>query len=129
MARHVTFWVVAFSVFVLDRVSKFLVQSYLPVGDSVGGVVSITHVLNTGTAFGLLKSVPWLFALFAIIVSVYIIATYSRYEKSVQFALALVLGGALGNLLDRFLYGAVVDFKAHHRSVEHQCFKWVEHLH
>ena len=66
--------------------------------------------MNTGTAFGLLKNASWFFIVFAAAVSVFLILRYKTFDNSMQPLLGLILGGALGNLLDRLLYGAVIDF-------------------
>lgn len=104
------FWGVAIVVFVLDRVSKLLVVSLLPLGADVNfGLVSFTHMLNTGTLFGLGKSASLFLLLFSLAVVVYIIAKHKEFPKE-QIPLGLVLGGAFGNLIDRLYYGAVIDF-------------------
>ena len=109
--RHIVFWSVAFFVFVLDRVSKFLVLKFIPLNSSIDfPIVSLTNVLNTGTAFGLLRSASWFFIIFAAAVSVFLILRYKTFSNDLQPILGLILGGALGNLTDRLLYGAVIDF-------------------
>jgi len=109
--KHVVFWGVAALVFLVDRVTKLLVQKYIAVNASKSVLfLSITNVSNTGTAFGLFKGVPWFFTVFAMGVSVYLIVKYQSFEKNMQPLLGLVLGGALGNVVDRLLYGAVIDF-------------------
>jgi signal peptidase II len=109
--RHVVFWSVALAVFLLDRISKFFVLKFIPLNSSIDfPILSLTHVLNTGTAFGLLKNASWFFVVFAAAVSVFLVLKYRTFSQELQPVLGLVLGGALGNLLDRLLYGAVVDF-------------------
>ena len=109
--KHIVFWSVALSVFVLDRISKLLVLKYIPLNSSVDlKIFSLTHILNTGTAFGLFKNAPWFFIVFAAAVSVFLILRYKTFSDNLQPLLGLILGGALGNLLDRLVYGAVVDF-------------------
>lgn len=106
-----TFWNVAIFVFILDRITKFLVTEYIPLNSSIDfPVISISHVLNTGTAFGLFKNASWFFVMFASAVSVYLILKRKTFSESLQPILGLILGGALGNLVDRLLYGAVIDF-------------------
>lgn len=109
--KHVVFWGVALVVFILDRVSKFFVLRFIPLNSSIDfPIVSLTHVLNTGTAFGFLRSASWFFLIFAAAVSVFIILKYKTFSNQLQPILGLILGGALGNLADRLLYGAVIDF-------------------
>ena len=109
--KHVTFWSVALAVFILDRLSKFLILNYIPLNSSVNlKIFSLTHVTNTGTAFGLLKNASWFFIIFAAAVSVFLILKYKTFAINLQPILGLILGGAIGNLFDRLLYGAVIDF-------------------
>lgn len=110
MAKHLVFWITAVSILILDRITKFLVVSNLKLGESIDyGFFSITHILNKGTAFGLLKNASWLFALLAFAVCIYIIVKYSSFPFHMQPVLALVFAGALGNLIDRLWYHAVID--------------------
>ncbi|MFQ6057262.1 MAG: signal peptidase II [Anaerolineae bacterium] len=110
---------IALSVFAADQVSKYLVLRYLKVGESwnpvplLRGLFSVTHVVNSGAAFGLFPDQGTLFVVIAVVVVVAIVAYY-RYLPTdrwlVRASLGLQLGGALGNLLDRLHYGYVVDF-------------------
>jgi signal peptidase II len=112
MARsYLTFWNIAIAVFLLDRITKFFVTKYIPLNTSIDfSIVSLSHVMNTGTAFGILKSASWFFIVFAAAVSVFLILKHKTFAENMQPILGLILGGALGNLLDRILYGAVIDF-------------------
>lgn len=104
------------TVWVLDRWSKVLVVDRLPLWSSrplLGKWLALTHVQNTGAAFGLLRNQTLLLALISVILigSLFFfrqhILTFNRFGK---FGIALVLGGALGNLYDRLVLGYVVDF-------------------
>ena len=111
MAKYLNFWSVAFVVFILDRISKFLILEYIPLNSSINlKIFSLTHLVNTGTFFGLLKSASWFFVIFAAAVSVFLILKYKKFPDDLQPVLGLILAGALGNLVDRLLYGAVIDF-------------------
>ena len=111
---------VAFLVLVADQTSKYLVRSNLnpnhswdPV-DSLNRWFSITHVTNTGAAFGLFQDQGPLFAVIAVIVVAAIIFYYRQLPAGqwwIKVSLGLQLGGALGNLLDRLrLDYKVIDF-------------------
>ena len=84
--------------------------------DVIPDVLSLTYTTNSGGAFGLGRSAPWLFATATVVVSVVIVVMSVRIGRaSVAAALGLILGGALGNLTDRALNGPalsghVVDF-------------------
>lgn len=111
----------AFLVLVLDQWTKWLVELHVPrhaAEEIVPGLVNLTHVRNTGVAFGIFAdhpspATPWLLALLAVVALV-VVGTYflrtSGEDHLLLTALSLVLGGALGNLLDRVVSGAVTDF-------------------
>jgi len=103
-------------VLVVDQATKFLVEARLPLGRSVAvipRILALSHVHNRGIAFGLLAEVPLLvptgIALTLLFLLFYNGARWSR-RPLVQAALALLGGGAVGNLIDRVRVGAVVDF-------------------
>jgi|SRR3989344_899490 len=111
MNKRIVFFGTAALVFLLDRITKLLIVHKLALNSSVDvGPISLVHIVNTGTAFGLLKSAGLIFTVAAIIVSIYLVVKHQTYDSRLQPALGLVLGGALGNVLDRFIYGAVIDF-------------------
>lgn len=108
-------------VVVLDQVTKALVRAYIPLHASrpvVDGFFDLTHVQNSGAAFGFLNSVDFPFkpALIAVIATLALVsiavytARLSPHQRLARLGLALVLGGATGNLIDRVTAGAVVDF-------------------
>ncbi len=108
----------AAAAYVLDRLSKLWAERALqdrPI-DLIRGVLSLRFTTNSGGAFSLGQSAPWLFAAFTIGVSILIVATaFRRRSALAAVALGLVLGGALGNLTDRAvrapgLRGRVIDF-------------------
>ena len=108
-------------VLLLDRWSKSVIQDTFSLGDSltvVGGFFELTYVRNTGIAFGIFSSVgssakAVLLSAFAAVAAV-VVVVYSIRNPSghrlLQLALALILGGALGNLYDRVAHGYVIDF-------------------
>jgi signal peptidase II len=105
----------ALVVFAADRLTKLAVQR-MPLNSGfpvLGGLVSITHTQNTGAAFSVGLRFGNLFLLFALAASVAIVVIYRRLpagEVWARVALGMVLGGALGNALDRVLAGSVTDF-------------------
>lgn len=87
------------------------VNDYIPVIDHFFGIASIR---NRGAAFGILQNQRWLFIVITIVV-VSVIASYLHYQRRTGSrwllgGLGLLLGGALGNFIERALYGEVVDF-------------------
>jgi signal peptidase II len=103
----------------LDQVTKFLVTRFIDLYERVEvlPVLDFTLLHNTGAAFSMLAGASgwqrWFFIGLACVVSVLLIAWIwrtPRGEKLLPLALALILGGALGNVIDRVLHGYVVDF-------------------
>ena len=107
-------------VIVLDQLTKLAILHYLPYGGpgiNVLPVFNIVHVYNKGAAFSFLADQAgwqrWFFALFAIVVSLVMLVALRRQAASQWWsncAFVLVIGGAIGNLIDRIAYGHVVDF-------------------
>lgn len=110
----------AAAVLALDIVSKLVVVATLTPGRDVrvlGGLLYLTELRNMGAAFSFAEGATVLFSLIAVVVAVVIVRASRRlYSAAWAAALGLVLGGALGNLVDRlfrapgFLRGGVVDF-------------------
>ena len=102
-------------VFLMDQFTKFLVREFLPFGYSYpfDGFFRITHTHNTGSAFGILQgqNAPLIFVSFiGIFVLVMIYRSQPRATNLLRTSLALQIGGAFGNLLDRLRLGSVTDF-------------------
>lgn len=99
-----------------DQVSKAVVRDRIPVGESlplVDGAFWLTHVENTGAAFGMLRGQQWLLIATAVLmlaVVAYVMIRIRPSDPWARFSLALVTGGAIGNLVDRAVSGAVTDF-------------------
>lgn len=125
-ATHVA--VVASAVLVLDQVTKLLALDRLTPGAPVpliDGVLSLTLVLNRGLAFGLLAGVPpgwrWVVALLSIAALAVLVRVALHVLPGGRLidhgTLGLIFGGAVGNLIDRARFGAVVDFvDVHYRA-------------
>lgn len=114
-------FLIASLVVLLDRVTKWIVAKDISLHDGIQvipGFFRLTHVENRGAAFGLFADSPaqWKIAmlvLFSIVALVVVSALLWRNSHSMTttgVGLALILGGALGNLWDRLLTGRVVDF-------------------
>jgi signal peptidase II len=108
-------------VVVLDQITKAVVRAKLPLYASatiIPGFVDFTHVPNSGIAYGLLQNVdfPFKTALIAMIAAAAMIgvglyaASLARHQFVARIGLALIIGGAAGNLIDRMVSGSVVDF-------------------
>jgi signal peptidase II len=109
------------AVLALDQLAKQLVRQTLPLHETVNvipGFLDLTHVQNTGAAFGLLNAADFPYKPAVMIgiaaVALVAIAAYGAqlgfHERLARFGLSLILGGAFGNLIDRAVVGHVVDF-------------------
>ena len=108
-------FIIVSAILVLDRVTKFLVSNELNLNSSVpfiNGVFYISLVHNRGAAFGFLKNQLPLFIVTSLtaIILIWRALKSNKYSKTYTIALSLILAGALGNLVDRLLYGYVIDF-------------------
>jgi signal peptidase II len=109
-------------VIVLDQLSKVWIVNHFVFGETytVLSVFDLVLAHNTGAAFSFLNDAGgiqrWLFSIIAVAASVWIIRLLRKHGTQLLFAFALsmILGGALGNLVDRLLYGYVVDFLSFH---------------
>ena len=99
----------------LDQLVKYLVLTYIPLGGHVPFLpymVELTYVKNTGAAFSLFAEHTWLLALVSLVMSaVLALALWKNFFRHPlgKVTLALLLGGAVGNLIDRVFRGFVVD--------------------
>ncbi|GAB6176594.1 signal peptidase II [Desulfobaculum senezii] len=121
---------IAGSVLILDQLTKLWVQATIPPWQGyavIPGFFNMVHVLNKGAAFGFLDTdaIAWQTTLFITVALVavgaimYLLKTAHFTDKLSVSALGLILGGALGNLVDRVHLGAVVDFLDFHYKAWH----------
>jgi signal peptidase II len=120
--RRGILFLISVLVILLDRVTKIAVAHALSLGEAhvvIPKVFRITHVLNTGAAFSLFgdtaspERVRWLLVIFSLIAAVILAIVLLRIGRRITattFGLALILGGAIGNVYDRIRTGAVIDF-------------------
>jgi signal peptidase II len=125
------YYLLALSVFVLDHFTKWLVRSRMELHEAIElipGYARISYVRNSGVAFGLFADIqsvwkPYILASMAVIAVVVILMYSARMPSNrvlLQLALAITLGGILGNFTDRILHGFVVDFiELHIKEVFH----------
>jgi signal peptidase II len=121
LKKHSVFITITLFCFFIDRLTKHLAVLFLKGRRSVSIVdnfLDLTYVENKGAAFGLFSNIDSMFripfltlvALLALIFIVYIYLKLSQEERMTRLSLSFVLGGAIGNIYDRFLHGYVVDF-------------------
>ncbi|MCX7106752.1 MAG: signal peptidase II [Methylococcales bacterium] len=114
---------------ILDQASKLVIASSMQLYQSIPitSFFKLTYVRNTGAAFSFLSDAGgwqrWFFAVLAILISIIIAVWLTRLKKQetlLAVALSLILGGAMGNLIDRLAYGYVIDFL----DVYYQTWHW-----
>lgn len=100
----------------IDQISKIVIKQSMYLGQSItvaGDFLRLTYVENPGIAFGIQVGHPFIFTILSLLASIGIII-YMFYhrngDKILKYGLAIILGGALGNLIDRILVQRVVDF-------------------
>jgi len=103
----------------VDRLSKIFFSRLLDLNESISIIKNVFHftlVHNTGIAFGLFKDQGWVFVIIPLILTALLVYNiyYYRHSESLTriyiTAFALILGGAIGNLIDRIAFGYVIDF-------------------
>lgn len=110
------FFIIIAFVFLVDQLSKAVVQMLMYLGESIPvlpPVFYLTYIMNPGAAFGLLAYQTHLFVGVTVLLVAGVLLGYRRLPPDrplMRYGLALVVGGALGNLVDRLRFGRVVDF-------------------
>ena len=107
-------FIIPFLAVIADQVSKYAVLNHVGTGSSITlipGILYLTRTSNTGTVFGLFSGMNLLFVAVVIAAMVFV-AVYFFKSKDIQLKtiLAFVFGAAAGNLIDRVMYGSVIDF-------------------
>ena len=113
---------IALVVLLADQITKLLIVDSFAWGDSqpISGYFNLVRVHNSGAAFSMLSSASgwqrWLFTGIGVVATGFILWMLRSHptQKLFCFALALVLGGAVGNVIDRLAYGHVIDFLDFH---------------
>lgn len=107
-------FLIAILVVVADQLTKWLVLNHLAEGqgiDIIPGIFSLTHIENRGAAFGVLEGNIALFVLLTAIIIGVVYYFYKKQEKNLilTWAVGLIFGGAVGNLIDRLVKHSVTD--------------------
>jgi len=112
----VLYLIISFVILILDLFTKYIVQKNLVPYESIpviDNIFHITYVQNTGAAFSILKGKTLFFAVVSLIIVAIIALILFKFpikQRILGNGLAMILGGALGNLIDRLRFGYVVDF-------------------
>lgn len=125
MNRYTVVILVAIIVIILDQISKAIIIQTIDLHESIpviDGFFNLVHIRNRGIAFGLLNSSNHSLGFYiqvpAVIAAVLIVVLWLRNatanDRRLFFGLALIVGGAIGNLIDRLRYREVIDFLDFH---------------
>ncbi|MEH7463170.1 signal peptidase II [Bacillus thuringiensis] len=110
------YYLIALFVIVIDQVSKWIIVKEMELGESIpiiDNVLYITSHRNRGAAWGILENKMWFFYVITVIFVIFILfymKKYAKTDKLLGISLGLILGGAIGNFIDRVVRKEVVDF-------------------
>lgn len=110
------YYIIALIVILIDQITKKLIVTYLEIGESIPIIENFLYLTshrNRGAAWGILQGQMWFFYIITsvvIIVVIYYIQKYGRKSPLLGWSLGLLLGGAIGNFIDRLFLKEVVDF-------------------
>ncbi|HVY54703.1 MAG TPA: signal peptidase II [Thermodesulfobacteriota bacterium] len=120
MRKYRTAAIIAALVVIIDQISKWLVVTYVPLYGKINLLpfLDVTHIRNPGAAFGIFRELPeslrlpmFVLVLFAaVVVIIYFLSKTGNNDRLLVVSLALILGGAIGNSIDRFRLRYVTDF-------------------
>lgn len=132
MAKHSTggmlYWLgLAFIILIADQFTKVLILGYYHLGDStyVTSFFNIVRVHNSGAAFSFLAGASgwqrWFFTVIGLVAVLFILWMLKSHpgQRLFSFSMACILGGAIGNVIDRLLHGYVIDFLDFHYASAH----------
>lgn len=124
MNKYILTTIITLSAIILDQLTKYLIRVDIPLYSSVDVLpfFNLTHLRNTGVAFGMLQNLPENFKypfyilvfVIALVVLISIIKNTQEKNRSMIVGLSLILAGAVGNSIDRFRLGYVTDFLNFH---------------
>ncbi len=104
------------AIIVLDQIIKYVISANMFVGESIPvipQILHLTYILNAGAAFGILANQRYFFIAIAailVIIAIYFYPQIQRLSRTFQIAIAMLLAGAIGNMIDRIATGKVVDY-------------------
>ncbi|EEL80794.1 Lipoprotein signal peptidase [Bacillus cereus AH1271] len=110
------YYVIALFVIAIDQISKWLIVKNMELGTSIpiiDNVLYITSHRNRGAAWGILENKMWFFYIITVVFVAFIVIymkKYAKTDKLLGISLGLILGGAIGNFIDRVFRQEVVDF-------------------
>ncbi|MBW2980774.1 signal peptidase II [Candidatus Woesearchaeota archaeon] len=115
MKKNKQFWLIVLVIIVLDQLTKFIIKSNMSVSQSIPAIKNIFHITyiqNTGAGFGILQNQQSMLIWVSIFVIGVILYNYDKIPKGwfINSSVAFILGGTVGNLIDRVMLRYVIDF-------------------
>ncbi len=110
------FWLIVVIGLLADQVTKYMISTGMQISQSIPVIPNIfhlTYIMNKGAAYSILQGQRWFFIVIAAAVVVGVLIFLTKVPKKDLFlrtALALIISGAIGNMIDRIRFGGVVDF-------------------
>ena len=110
--KNLTIISIISSIIIFDQITKLIVLKYLkPIIEiKLFPFLYLTYTQNTGAGFSILQNQKILLIVLSIVIIGFLIYYYKKFKKNEQFPIQLILGGAIGNLIDRISHGFVIDF-------------------
>ena len=113
--KNVIFYIIAILLLIIDQITKWIVSTNMYLGQALPeeGFLRLVYVLNTGSAFGLFQGwtdILIVFSFIGIALVLYLLLKSEDQSFFYKLGLSMILSGAFGNLIDRLVNGAVVDF-------------------
>lgn len=114
--KYIIIFSTALFIILFDQITKFLIKTNFELSQSypiIKNIFHLTYILNFGAGFGILQQQKWILIFISIIVIGIIIFYFDRIKEkeiTLQFLVGFILGGTIGNLIDRIIYGFVIDF-------------------
>lgn len=107
------FFLLALLIVLIDQITKYFVRNAIPLGASyslIKNIIYLSHATNTGASFSLFQNYSFLLGVIAVFVVLAILLFYKKIPVNYRLAFSFLLGGTLGNLIDRIRFGTVTDF-------------------
>ena len=109
------YYLIALLIILIDQLTKWLVVKYMTLGESIPIIENLLYITshrNRGAAWGILQGQMWFFYIVTTVVIIGIVYYIRKYstDKLTGISLGLILGGAIGNFIDRIFRNEVVDF-------------------
>ncbi|MBI2208056.1 signal peptidase II [Candidatus Woesearchaeota archaeon] len=114
--RYLTVFSTALIIVIIDQIAKFLIKTNFQLNQTlpiINNIFHLTYIHNFGAGFGILQQQRWILVFISIIVIgfiFYYLDRINKKERLLQLLVGFVLGGTIGNLTDRLIYGYVIDF-------------------